>query len=378
MKSKSATLISAAITPLASIFGSGFLIIVPILAGAVGRYSVFVMAGVCALAYAVGSVIRYNIKNVEPILADKPGEATLSFERASDLAIILAYIISVCLYLHILSAFVLGGFGVKGMYVEDVLTTTIIAVIIIVGVTKGLRELGFLEKWAIYITLVIILLIFLGFARYDWNAFKSTAGIILPKAVEQSPWKILTIVAGTLIVVQGFETTRYLGDVFDTDTRIRASRLSQIISTIVYVIFVALSMPLLHALNNKYDDDSLIKMAGVASGLLTIPLIIAAAFSQFSAAVADTLAASGNLEEVTSKKLKEKWGYVLIGGGAIVLTWSATTFELVSLASRAFAFYYMLQCVVAFTVSKSKPQKIAIMAIAMILAFITLFAVPAT
>jgi hypothetical protein len=377
MTGKSNKLISAAITPLASIFGSGFLIIVPILAGAVGQYSVFVMAGVCALAYAVGSVIRYNIKHVEPVLADNPTEATLSFERASDLAIILAYVISVCLYLHILSAFVLGGFGVKGMHAEDLLTTTIIAVIIIVGVTKGLRELGFLEKWALYITLLIILLIFLGFARYDWSAYKSSVGIILPKAVEHSPWKILTIIAGTLIVIQGFETTRYLGDVFDSDTRIKASRLSQIISTVVYIIFVALSMPLLHTLNNKYDDDSLIKMAGAASALLTVPLIIAAAFSQFSAAVADTLAASGNLEEITGKKLKEKWGYVLIGGGAIVLTWSATTFELVSLASRAFAFYYLLQCVVAFTVNKSKLQRIAIMVIAMILGFITVFAVPA-
>jgi hypothetical protein len=273
---------------------------------------------------------------------------------------------------------VLGGFGVKGMYVEDMLTTAIIAAIIIVGVTKGLRELGFLEKWALYITLLIILLIFLGFARYDWAAFKSTNGIILPKAVEHSPWKILTIVAGTLIVVQGFETTRYLGDVFDSDTRIKASRLSQIISTIVYIIFVTLSMPLLHTLNNKYDDDSLIKMAGAASVLLTVPLIIAAAFSQFSAAVADTLAASGNLEEITDKKLKEKWGYILIGGGAIVLTWSATTFELVSLASRAFAFYYMLQCIVAVTVNKSKIQKACIIAIAIILGFITVFAVPAS
>jgi hypothetical protein len=378
MKNKSTILVSAAITPLASIFGSGFLIIVPILAGAVGRYSVFVMAGVCALAYAVGSVIRHNIKNVEPVLAGNPSEATLSFERASDLAIILAYVISVCLYLHILSAFVLGGFGVKGMYVEDMLTTAIIAAIIIVGVTKGLRELGFLEKWALYITLFIILLIFLGFARYDWAAFKSTTGIILPKAVEHSPWEILTIVAGTLIVVQGFETTRYLGDIFDSETRIKASRLSQIISTVVYIIFVTLSMPLLHTLNNKYDDDSLIKMAGAASVLLTVPLIIAAAFSQFSAAVADTLAASGNLEEITDKKLKEKWGYILIGGGAIVLTWSATTFELVSLASRAFAFYYMLQCIVAVTVNKSKIQKACIIAIAMILGFITVFAVPAS
>jgi hypothetical protein len=39
-------LIAATSTPLASIFGSGFLIIVPILSGAVGKYAVFAMAGV--------------------------------------------------------------------------------------------------------------------------------------------------------------------------------------------------------------------------------------------------------------------------------------------------------------------------------------------
>ena len=70
-------LIEATSTPLASIFGSGFLIIVPILAGVVGAWSAVVMAGVCALAYAVGSVIRFNIKHAEPVLAGDPPEATL-------------------------------------------------------------------------------------------------------------------------------------------------------------------------------------------------------------------------------------------------------------------------------------------------------------
>lgn len=83
MKNKSTNCILALVTPLASIFGSGFLVIVPILAGAVGRYSVFVVAAVCALAYAVGSVIRYNIKNVEPLLADNPGELVV-VKRPSD------------------------------------------------------------------------------------------------------------------------------------------------------------------------------------------------------------------------------------------------------------------------------------------------------
>ena len=61
-------LLNATITPLASIFGSGFLVIVPILHGAVGPYSVLAMAVVCGLAYVVGNAIRFNIRTVEPML----------------------------------------------------------------------------------------------------------------------------------------------------------------------------------------------------------------------------------------------------------------------------------------------------------------------
>ena len=204
-------LISATSTPLSSIFGSGFLIIVPILAGAVGPYSVVAMAGVCALAYAVGSVIRFNIKHAEPVLAGTPGEATLSLERASDLALVLAYVISVCLYLHILSAFVLGGFHAGTELNKNLLTTAVIVIITVIGVIKGLKVLDVLEQWGLYVTLLIIALLLFGFARYDWTVWQSASGITLVKALKHTPWEVLTIVAGTLIVVQGFETTRYLG-----------------------------------------------------------------------------------------------------------------------------------------------------------------------
>jgi hypothetical protein len=106
-------------------------------------------------------------------------------------------------------------------------------------------------------------------------------------------------VAGTLIVVQGFQTTRYLGSSFDANVRVSASRWSQIISTVVYIVFVAVTLPVVHALNGKYDDNSLIALVGVAASVLVVPLIVAAALSQFSAAVADTLAATGNMQETT-------------------------------------------------------------------------------
>ncbi len=341
MKNGLKILLNATSTPLASIFGSGFLVIVPILAGAVGAYSVLAMASVCLLAYAVGSVIRYNIVHAEPVLAGQPSEATLSLERASDLALVLAYIISVCLYLHILSAFVLGSFNIDTELNENIMTTGIIGVIMAIGLTKGLDDLEVLEKWALYITFIIIALLLLGFACYDWTAWQSAAGFTRPKAQPHSPWEIVTIIAGTLIVVQGFETTRYLGKEFDASIRVSASRWSQLISTFVYILFVAAATPLVHTLNGQYDDNSLIKLAGV-------------------------------------EHLKSKWGTILVGGGAIALSWSASTHEIIAIASRAFAFYYMLQCLVAITVSKSVGQRIGMVAIALVLAFITIFAVPAS
>ncbi len=154
---------------------------------------------------------------------------------------------------------------------------------------------------------------------------QSASGITLVKALDHTAWEVVTIVAGTLIVVQGFETTRYLGDDFDAEVRVSASRWSQIISTAVYVVFVALALPVVHTLNGKYDYNSLIALVGVAAAVLAVPLIVAAALSQFSAAVADTLAATGNMQETTHGHLKAKWGCILVGGGAIALTWSAST-----------------------------------------------------
>jgi hypothetical protein len=372
------TTVRAVKTPLASIFGSGFLIIVPILAGAVGPYSAFAMIGVCALAFAVGAVIRFNIVHAEPALEGEVEHPTLSFERCADLALIIAYVISVCLYIHILSSFVLGGLGVDRGINDDLLTTAVLVFIMAVGVTKGLKGLAALEKWTLILTLAIIALLLLGFARYDWIQWQSASGIELPIAPDHSVWRILTILGGTLIVVQGFETPRYMGELYDAQTRVRASSWSQVISSIVYVLFVAAALPLLVKLDGSYGDNSLIALVSFAASALVIPLIVAAAMSQFSAAVADTLTAIGNLEEITHGHLKAQWGYIFVGGGALALTWSANTLEIVAIASRAFAFYYGMQCLVAISVSRSMLQRAGFAAVGTALAFITVFAVPAS
>jgi hypothetical protein len=377
MKENTKKLFSATATPLASIFGSGFLVIVPILNGAVGPYSLIAMAAVCGLAYAVGGVIRYNIRHAEPLLAnDQVPKRTKYYERASDLALVAAYVVSVCLYINILASFLLGGIGEQydTPRNEHILSVAVIALIGAIGYFKGLNALAKLEKIALGVTLLIIVALFAGFASYDIKTV--AAGIQWPKMPSHSWWEIITIVGGTLIVVQGFETSRYLGKAFDASTRIQSSRLSQIISTFVYLVFIALATPLMHFLGDTVKDNDLIMLAGKASILLPLPLIIAAVLSQFSAAVADTLAGSGNTVEATHDHVDMKHATLLICGGAVILAF-APTLTILALASRAFAFYYMLQCFVASTLTKSAQQRYLFGLLAAVLAFITFFSVPA-
>lgn len=81
----------ATVTPLASIFGSGFLIVVPILERALGALAVVGMAAVCALAWLVGGAIRHNVVVADQHFAGGGRDGTtVRLERASDLAIVVA------------------------------------------------------------------------------------------------------------------------------------------------------------------------------------------------------------------------------------------------------------------------------------------------
>jgi hypothetical protein len=134
----------------------------------------------------------------------------------------------------------------------------------------------------------------------------------------------------------------------------------------------------MHFLGTSVEDNALIMLAGKVTAALATAVIGAAVLSQFSAAVADTMAAEGNLVESSRRGVTARAAYVLIGSGAIVLTWSAGTLTILALASRAFAFYYLLQCFVAFGICKSDVQRVGLLLLAAVLAFITVFAVPAS
>ncbi len=343
----------AAVTPLASIIGSGFLIAAPLVGVIVGKAAPLAMLAIVVLAYGIGGIIRFNIRHLEPLLHDRKRlpRKILIVERLSDLALSAAYIVSVAFYLRLLSSFVLHGLGQESPFYADLLTTVILLFIGLIGFARGLNALERLETYSVTIKLAIIAALLLGLALFDLRAIGEIFTNDIP-VKDHNLFHQIRLLGGILLIVQGFETSRYLGAEYDADTRIDTMRQAQLISGVIYVVFVLLALPLLtHMEGTDPDETAIIELAQLVSPVLPFLLIIAAVMSQFSASVADTIGGGGLMEESSNSKLSSRHSYLIITFAAIALVWVADIFQIISIASRAFAFYYLLQSINAWFVA---------------------------
>ena len=369
-------LLRASVTPLASIFGSGLLIIVPILERTVGPWAAVAIAGVCLLAWFVGNAVRYVVAHVEPMLESGELDGTSrSVERWSDGVIVAAYVISVALYVRIMAEYVVayvGGSEAAGR----ILACATVALIVGVGVVRGFAGLDKLDRLALGAVIVLVTAVGTCFAIADASDLLG-GGIELPPVPGIGIGEVLLILGGILITVQGFETVRFLGDEFDRETRIRASRFAQLLAASVYVGFAAVATPLMGTATGHGPDSDLIDIVNRLFPPLALPLVIGAVLSQFSAATADTAAAAGNLHEIAPGPTAGSRAYAISGGVAIVLAATVPTFTIVAVASRAFAAYYCLQCVLVVRVCEGRARKLGYGLLALVLLAITLLAEPA-
>ncbi len=366
----------ASVTPLASIFGSGFLIIVPVLERTLGGLAVLGAIGVSAVAWMVGSAIRHNIRVVEPLAAEGHlGDGNERLERLSDLVIAAAYVVSVALYLRIMSEYVVDYLAPGADTATSAVAAAAVAVIVLVGVTRGFAGLDLMERIALIAVLVLTTL--LG-ASYLFESAGELLGdgLDLPPIPDAGIGQTLLMLGGIVITVQGFETVRYLGDEYDAPTRIWASRVAQAVAASIYVGFVLMATPLMGLGTPAGADSSLLAITERVAPLLAIPLVACAILSQFSAATADTVAARENLHLQFPRLLGGSRAYVISGVAAVVMIWTIPTLTIVTIASRAFAAYYCLQCVLAMRTAPSLGARAGFAALAAVMALITLFAQP--
>ena len=373
----------AVVTPLASIIGSGFLVAAPILSHAAGLWAFVAMAALCLVGYLFGVAIRHNIAEVEPVLTDHPPKSLAVLERLSSLMLALAYFISVAYYLNLFAAFALRGIGVDAQFFVRLVTSGVLVALGAAGLTGGLRLFEHVETFAVGIKLAIVggLLAMLVFANAQAMA---TGNLDLPSLDHATGWREVQVIMGLVVLVQGFETSRYLGDAYDGALRVRTMRAAQLIATGIYIAFILLATPYFTGgLKAEGGETAVIDLLAPL-GLAVAPLLIIAALaSQLSAAVADINGSSGLLSENLSRWINVRTGTLVTVGAALLLTWTANIYEIISYASRAFVAYYALQSLMAliseYRKDRTNRMRLALFGGAFGLAvFILVFAAPAS
>jgi len=366
----------ATVTPLASIIGSGFLVVGPILADVAGRGAALAMASLCALAWLFGSAVRFNIVHAEPLVDGGRAGALRRLDRLSELGLSLAYFISVAYYLNLLGAFLLKGVGVVSPELARMVTTAILASVGALGWFRGFRGVERLEVFAVSFKLAVIAGVLAALAAV-WVAVPSVRAVAQP--VRHPGWHELRVLLGCVILVQGFETSRFLGRDYPAALRVRSMRWAQGLSTAIYVAFIVLLLPHVPPGHTgaSVEETEIIDILGRVGPLLGPLLVLAAVASQLSAAVADMGGAGGLLAEL-SERLPPRRAYVAIVVVAIALTWMANLFGIIAIASRAFAVYYALQCVLAAALAGGKPLLRAVYVLGAVLAGgVVVFGLPA-
>jgi hypothetical protein len=366
----------AMVTPLASIMGSGFLVSAPLLGGVVGVNAVFCMAILLLIAYGVGGVMRYNIINFEPIENESGHPQQLAF--VSRIILAGAYFISVTYYLQLLAAFLLKSFGISHPLMANWITTSLLLIIGLIGITSGLGMLEKMEKYAVALNLGMIGSLLFALAYY--NIYLVSQGTwALPDVSSSIDGKDIRILLGLLIVVQGFETSRYLGDEHKAEERVKTMRYAQITASIIYLLFISLATVLFHE-DMGADVTAIIEMTTPVAVILPTLLVVAAIGSQFSAAVADNAGAGGLISEITQHRVPVRYAYAVILLITIALTWETDVNLIIVYASRAFALFYLLQsCLAAVLAKRNKDSKKAILfaSLAVICTLVFLIGAPA-
>ncbi len=369
-------------TPLASIIGSGFLVLAPLLAASVGAWAPLAILGVVTLAYGIGASIRFNIAHAEPLLdADEPPRALQAIDRLSRIALGIAYMISVAFYLRLLASFVLDGVGIQSDIAARALTTLVLATLTLIGTTHGLRGIESVEIPAVDLKLVVIGGLLAGMLVYNLVHGADVLHAYEHHSISHDAFDVVRRVAGMLLVVQGFETSRYLGRYYEAETRVRTMRLGQLISGAIYVVFAGLVVVLFGDLGDGAQETAILDAARVVTPLLVPLVILAAIGSQLSAAAADT---AGGAEMLAGEQHHGhgNFGYLVVGIGAITIVWLTDIFSIVAIASRAFALYYLAQAVIAtMTAVQAHRDRwrrvvVANVALSVVLAFVVVAAIP--
>ena len=335
----------ATVVPLAEIMDVGFIVFSPVIILSFGYDATWAMLGLCLLAILTGFATSYNINNYEPLVG-KP-DPLHRWNSIALWALLAASVVNVAYYAQLLMTLVWLPLG--NLYSAGLVTASaalLLSILTIYGFAKGLMALNDLGNKTTAFNLSAIAAVLVAFAAYnvqqliggdfDWPHFDA------PNDSEAFR-KLL----GLFVLVQGFEASRYIGAYFSREKRVRTMHSSQYISSVVYVLFVALSLILFATVQAPEDVTAIFVVSEQVSVFLPFLIMAAAVGSQLSAIVNDTETRTEMLAQEVGDRLPRQWTFPLFLVPAILVVLLTEVGSVVALASRIFAVYYLSQALIA-------------------------------
>jgi hypothetical protein len=341
---KSGTYI-ATVVPLGEIMDVGFIVFTPVIILLFGYDATWAMLGLCLLAILTGFATSYNINNYEPLVG-KP-DPLHRWNSFALWALLAASVVNVAYYAQLLMTLVWLPLG--DLYSAGLVTATaalLLGILMIYGFAKGLMALNDLGNKTTAFNLSAIAAVLVAFATFnvqrlvggdfDWPHFDAP--------IDAEAFRKLL---GLFVLVQGFESSRYIGSYFSADTRVKTMRSAQYISSTVYVLFVAFSLILFATVEAPANVTAIFEVSEQVSVFLPFLIMAAALGSQLSAIVNDTETRTEMLAGQVGDRVPRRWTFPLFLVPAILFVVLTDVSSAVALASRVFAAYYLLQALIA-------------------------------
>ncbi len=362
----------AMVVPLANIMDVGFIVMSPAIVLLAGFAAPLVMLGICLLAIATGFAIAYNIRHYEPLEGTE--DPVNRVGHVSRWALTFASVINIAYYTLLLITLLLWPLGLYSVTNLAIGGTVLLVVLIIVGMAGGMDWLNNLGNKTTAFNLSAVVAVVTAFIVYniqEWLGGRWDLGETEVMISGEDFRKII----GLFAIVQGFEAARYIGARFGKELRITTMRLAQVISSVVFVVFVASVLILYVQVQTDFSGESIFIVADEVGDFMPWLILLAAIGSQTSAIINATMSRSDMLVD---HKMPRRWTFVVLLGPAIAIFLLVDITEAVALASRVFAAYFVLQAVIAWILARRAQNWAAVAgftAIALAMGTITIFGI---
>jgi hypothetical protein len=303
------------------------------------------MLALCLLAILMGFAISYNINNYEPLVG-KPDKLH-RWNSVALWSLVLASVANIAYYALLLMTLVLLPIG--DLYSPGLASATaavLLAALMVYGFVKGLAKLNDLGNKTTAFNLAAIVAVLVAFAIFNIQRLVGT-DFDWPDFNAPNDAETFRKVLGLFALVQGFEASRYLGAYFSAEVRIKTMRSAQYIASIVFVLFVALSLILFATVQVKADAAAIFKVSSEVSVFLPFLIMAAALGSELSAIVNAAESRTDMLAQQVGDRLPKRWTFPLLLVPTILVVLLTDVTSAVALASRVFAVYYLLQAYIA-------------------------------